>query len=325
MSKKTSHLTLYIPGLHHFAKLQPPMPLLQRLLSRADKGKAAKGGIERELFSLFNLLIPAKAELPIAALTYELDTGEPAPANLLRADPVHCQASRDQVIMVASSLDLTLDEAQKMTADLNWLFAEDGWEFIAATPQRWYLRLPKRMKVKSRPLSQVLGKDIHKLLPECEGQTTFHRSLSEIEMLLHSNFSNQQRLQHRQLPVSTLWLWGGGELPAKPACDFVQVWSGDALALGLAKYAGIPRSDIPASGADWLQQQVTPGHHLVVIPTLEDPIWFEEQWITPLSDALSSGKLASIELLPGNGHIYQFSRRIQSRWWRRSRPLASLL
>jgi len=324
MSEKID-LTLFVPGLSHLASLQPPMPVLQRLLSRADKGRAAKGGLERELFALFNQLVPANSELPVAAITYELDTGEPADGAILRADPIYCQAGRDQVILMAASLDLSMDEAQQMVADLNRLFAEDGWQFIAATPQRWYLRMPNAEKLKATSISQVMGRDIHKLLPSSEADSTLHRSLSEIEMLLHSNFANQQRLNNRQAPVTNLWLWGGGSLPTKPVSDYAQVWSSDALALGLAKQAGVPRCDIPTDGTTWLEQAVTAGKHLVTLTSVEDPIWFEEHWVVPIAEALTSGKLNSIQLQPGNGRYYQISRRSQRRWWRRSQSLSSLL
>lgn len=318
-------LTLYVPGLAASVQTEPPMPLLQRMLSRASQGKSVKGGDERELFALFNLLIPPESPLPVAALTYFLDSGESADGALLRADPIYCQASRDQVIMVATSLDLSMDEAQQMVAELNRLFAEDDWHFIAATPQRWYLRMPNAAQLKAAPLSQVLGKDIHQYLPYLSGVETLHRSLTEVEMLLHANQANQQRQVQQQLPVTNLWLWGAGELPPRPESDFCQVWSADALALGLAKYAGVPRTEAPVDATTWLQQLATPGRHLVVLPGLTEPLAFESQWIGPLAEALVTGRLNSLRLQPGNGRYYHISRHTQRRWWRRSKPLASLL
>lgn len=325
MSSEKIDLTLFVPGLNHFSKMQPPMPILQGLLSRADKGKSAKGGLERELFALFNLLVPQGAELPVGSLTYEFDSGEPADGIVLRADPIYCQASRDQVVVVATSLDLSMDEAQQMVTDLNRLFVEDGWEFTAVTPQRWYLRMPNAGQLRSTPLSQILGKDIHQYLPSSDAHPTLHRSLSEVEMLLHSNFANQQRLNNRQPPVTNLWLWGAGEMPELPTCDYAQVWSDDVLPMALAKKVGIPRCDLPKEGGAWLEQAITTGRHLVVITNLDDPVWFEESWVAPLAKALSSGEINSIQLQPGNGRYYQISRRSQRRWWRCRKSLESML
>ena len=292
MSSNKIDLTLFVPALAAFAEIRPPMPVLQGALSRADKGRAAKGGVERELFALFNLLIAKGAELPVAQLTYALDGGEPIDGTILRADPIYCQAGRDQVIVVASSLDLSMDEAQQMVADLNRLFAEDGWRFIAPTPQRWYLQMPDAQQIKSTALSQILGKNIHHLLPSSNAHPALHRSLSEIEMLLHSNFANQQRLVNRQAPATNLWLWGGAELPEMPKCDYAQVWSDDVLALALAKQAGVPRCDLPADGEAWISQAVTAGQHLVAITSLDDPLWLEEVWLAPLIKALAEGTAA---------------------------------
>ena len=325
MAAEKIDLTLCVPGLSAIAKAGITMPLLQRMLSRAGKVKSARGGEERLLFALFDFSIPAKSPLPIAPLTYYLDCGEPATGALLRADPVYCQASRNQVIMVAAGLDLSMDEAEQMVEELNGLFAEDGWCFTAATPQRWYLRMPGAAQLQAEPLSQVLGKDIHQYLPRLEGAETLHRSLTEIEMLLHANQANQQRQMQQQLPVTNLWLWGGGELPVPPVCDFVQVWSGDALALALAKYAGVPRTDAPEDAATWLQQQTTPGRHLLTLSSLENPLEFESQWMIPLAEALSSGRLNSLELQLGNGYGYRINKRSQRRWWRRTKPLGTLL
>ncbi len=318
-------LTLSVPNLHGVGPAELPMPVLQRMLSRAKQGRAGQGDDERVLFALFNILIPKDAELPVAAITYALDSGEYPTSALMRADPIHCQAGNDQIVMMASSLDLDMQEAQQMVAELNKLFAEDDWEFIALTPQRWYLRMPQIDQFSSTPLSHVMGQNIHPYLPQHSGVSSLHRSLAEIEMLLHGNFSNQQRPANDQLPVTGLWLWGAGELPQKPVVDFSQVWSGDALALGLAKFAGIPRCDKPEDATSWLQQLSTPGHHFITLPDIEDPMAFEQQWLEPLNNAIVQGQLNSLQLLPGNGRYYQINKRSQRRWWRRSKTLKSLL
>ncbi|MEW5756929.1 MAG: hypothetical protein AB1810_11545 [Pseudomonadota bacterium] len=326
MTTPTLELTLCIPDfLRAELALAQELPLLQRLLSRSDRMEARTEGHERALFELFSIALPPQQELPVAALTYALEHGASADGILLRADPVYCRADQHKVVMLANDLDLAHDEAQQMIAELNRLFAEDGWEFSAPTPQHWYLRLPQAMELATTPVSQALGKDIRTLLPRSAQGAILHRALTEMEMLLHASPTNQQRRVAGKLPVTNLWLWGGGALPHVPKTEWAQVWSDDVLVLALAKFTQVPRCAAPGSAGQWLEQAVTTGKHLIVLAPTQDAAHTEREWFATLAAALKSGRLNALTLRLNNHHRYHITRGMLRRWWRRDRPLRSFV
>ncbi len=227
--------------------------------------------------------------------------------------------------MLANDLDLGRDEAQQMIAELNRFFAEDGWEFSAPTPQRWYLHVTHAVDLDTTPISQALGKDIRTLLPRSAQGAPWHRAMTEMEMLLHASPANQERPRQGKMPVTTLWLWGAGEPPPPPKTEWAQVWSDDVLALALAKFVQAPRCAAPASAAQWLEQAVTPGRHLIVLAPAQDATHLERDWFAPLATALKAGRLSALTLRLNNQHAYRITRGMLRRWWRRDRPWRSFV
>ncbi len=318
-------LTLLIPGfMRPECVLASEQPTLSRLLSRADVQRCASSHLEQWILNLFSIQSEHET-LPAAPLTYALDGGEPGDEYLLRVDPIYCQPDRGRVVLMARELGLLQAEADSMVADLNHLFAEDGWQFIALHPDRWYLKMPAAEQLKTTPLSSVMGRNIHDFLPQSSQRVELHRAMSEIEMLLHSNASNQQRIAAQQLPVNNVWVWGGGRLPAKPKTSWAQIWSDDSLVLAAAKHADLPRCESPATATQWLQHAITPGHHLIALATPEEVYAYDQTWFSPLATALKSGQLNTLTLWLDNGYQYQVTTKNLRRWWRKQRTMKQFL
>ncbi len=318
-------LTLLIPGfMRPECVLASEQPTLSRLLSRADGVRCATNHLEQRILNLFSIQ-GAHETLPVAPLTYLLDGGESSDEYLLRIDPIYCQPDRGRVVLMARELGLLQAEADSMIADLNRLFAEDGWQFIAPHPDRWYLKMPAAEQLKTTPLSSVMGHDIHNFLPQSPQGVALHRAMSEIEMLLHSNASNQQRIAAQQLPVNNVWIWGGGRLPAKPKTAWAQIWSDDSLVLAAAKHADLPRCESPETATQWLQQAITPGHHLIALAAPEEVYGYDQTWFAPLASALKSGQLNTLTLWLDNGYQYQITKKSLRRWWRKQRTMKQFL
>ncbi len=325
MNHVKKELTLLVPGfMHPECVLASEQPTLPRLLSRADSKRCSAGHVDALVFELFSIPI-VDGELPAASLTYALDCGDPGDDYLLRADPVYCQADRGRVVLLGREPGLTQDEADSMVADLNRLFVEDGWLFTAPHADRWYLKMADAEQIKTTPLALVMGNNIHDFLPRSPQSVELHRAMSEIEMLLHSNLANQQRLSNQQLPVNNVWIWGGGRLPAKPKTNWAQVWSDDSLVLATAKHADVPRCDCPKNASQWLQQAITPGHHLIALAAPDEVYQFDQLWFSPLAAALKSGQLDALTLWLDNGHQYTLTKKSLRRWWRRLREMKSFL
>jgi hypothetical protein len=336
--------TMVIPGLldlpvaesaSAFSQLDQ-LPAMELFLSRAKRQRFSGAGLETVLFDLFDVEQPADADKPVAAITYAGDTGEPSTGWCLRADPVHLVPDRDQlVLMMPEILCLSQAEADRLVADINVLFAEDGWRLEVGTPTRWYLHLPDDPQLRTHDLSQVRSHAIGDFLPTGPNGRQWHRVMNEVQMVLHASVVNTERQSLGQLPVSSLWFWGGGQSPQVGHSRWSKLWSHEPVSLGLAALSSTPKKPLPASASEWLQTSIEPGAHLLVLDDLQKAWQFDgieawqqrlhnidETWIAPLLSALRQGDITELTLCTCQGHRFSITRTGLKRWWRRKRVLA---
>lgn len=332
-----------MPGLFAFsgqsAGLPTPSvetPALETYLARSDGLVAQAVDFEAEAFSLFGLEPPAEGDLPIAAVTRALDLGVIDKGWWMRADPVHLRPERDRLILLdTQAVSLNQEEAMQLAAEVLAAYGEDGWLLKAPRPGRWYLKPPRAPRIITTPLPQVVGKDIHPYLPQGKDGKAWHTILNEMQILLHTASVNAKREERGELPINSLWFWGGGRLPNISAVDWVQVHSEEPLTLALARLSEVPSGACPKHFADWESQARRVGAHLVVLDQAraaaqygEPKIWteflqrLEHDWIVPLWQALKSGVITEVTIRSDSGRAYRVTRSHARRWWRRRRRLA---
>lgn len=325
---------LYLPGEYAAevcSGLQ--LPALEKLLARARTmpGASAHGGrpgltLEDVLCGLFGV-----TDAPLASVSAAFDgLGEGC---WLRADPVHLRLQREQVVLLPN-VALAADEAGELCVSLNAHFAGQGVEFCAPHPQRWYLRLESAPDIRTVPLSRAAGRNIHAHLPSGADARRWHQLFNEVQMLLHAHPLNEVREARGELPVNSVWLWGGELSGEGNACRYAAASGDEVLAEMLAGYAGVPFSG-------WLerwQPEAGEGAQLLVWTGLRAALqrgdlagWrqalldFEAGYAQPLWQALQSGQIASLRLdvLAGEGlRRYVITRRDAWSFWRRPIPLA---
>ncbi len=342
------HLSLIMPGLLATAADLAAngsfrIVEFETLLARSEQNVCAVNPQEL-LFELFGVKPEVDRNLPVAAVTHALDTGEPSQDYWLRADPVYMRTGNDRVTMMGNDfLELTRQEVNELSSDLNPLFHSYGLQLDVTETKRWYLRLAEDPSLYWHALGDVAGHDIHHYLPASSknplSARLWRRILNEAQMILHDSSVNQQRVIRGDLPVNSLWFWGGGVLPQIHRNPFAQVWSNQPLVLGLAKLSATPRTAAPASGTDWLAQVITPGEHLVVVESARNFTARDEMqgvavqksnieslnrdWIVPLLAALKSRRLHSLRLYTDNGLMFKATPRSVARWWKRPHNLAA--
>lgn len=349
MAAKARHLTLLVTGL-----LRPPVPVdpgrllgprslqgLERLLSRVEPAPSVTGGgpWEALVLALFGLIPCEAGDPPVAAVTRYLDTGERDAAWYLRADPVHLRADMNKLLLFdADAFPLSPEEARALAAEAGPTLAGMDGELIVGDPRRWYLRLSRPAAVRTRCLSEVVGRDLQPLLPQGERGSEWRRLLNEVQMVLHVSPVNQAREARREPAINSLWLWGGGRLPAIPQRCWDRVYSDDALALGMARLTGSQGEGKPAAASQWLEGGPLAGEHLIVLDALERPARYgdmdawvealvrtEQAWFAPLLRALGRRELASLTLVSDGGVALRATPGSVRRWWRRTRRLATFL
>lgn len=330
-------------------------PALNTLIVRSRLTRRPAQSLEATLTDAFGL--PEGA--PYAALRL---LGEPAlppgmavDACWICADPVHLRFHQERLILADSgTFGIDLDEAKAMSDELNRQFPDIG-KFYVATAERWYLALSATTDLGDfdvPPLSAIAGRSIERQLPETTQTRWLRQLLNEAQMILHGHPVNAAREEAGRMPINSLWLWGGGTLPARTERSerqesrsrFDNVWSTHPLAVGLGRAAGVPTHAAPADAATLFTTQssnIAPdSHHLVLLEDLLGPVQYEKsddyrsalqalemRWFAPLRKALASGKIKQLRLVASTAYgALSWESRPADQWklWRRSQPLAAL-
>ena len=244
------HLTLLVPELiwpepadqHALGNLAAPG--LEWLLARARSERRDRRPFETALADGFGLTAP-----PFGALRL-LGEGvdEARSGHWLCADPVHLRFHQERIVLAdASAFDVDEDAAQGLVAALNAEFGDVG-QFHAASAGRWYLRLNVAVDHPVEPISAVAGRRVD---GELKGSALpLTRWLNEVQMFLHGHPLNERREAAGQPAINSLWLWGGGALPASIAPAISAAFTAHPLAAGLARAAGTALHSRPAGLAD---------------------------------------------------------------------------
>lgn len=290
-----------------------------------------------EAMSLEELLcgtfgVPRQADVPVAPLSAAFDGL--GGGCWLRADPVHLRLQRDHMVLLPE-VGIDAAEAGQLCAALNEHFAGQGMAFFAPHPQRWYVRTGSLPDIETVPLSLAAGRNVRDLLPGGRDAAHWRRVFNEIQMLLHAHPVNEAREMRGELPVNSLWLWGGGcdtGMAPQKNCDYAS--SDEPLAGMLAAAAGV-------AFAEWQ------GHwcgakngdsQLLVCTGLRSALrrgdldaWrtalqaFETGYAQPLWRALRAGKISQLQVdVLGGNHARRVLLTRADTWafWRRARPFA---
>lgn len=302
------------------------LPVLKRILGRAHLCAMSAKSLEAALCTAFDMSL--QDDVPFAAISARFDgLGEGC---WLRADAVHLSLQRDQ--MVLSQALVTDEEAQQFCISLNEYFSGQGMNFYAPHATRWYVRVDNLPKMQTTPLSEVISCNVRGALPRGADAARWHQVFNESQMLLHAHPLNEQREARGELPVNSLWLWGGGSQQEALPKTYDHVAADEVMAQMCAVAADIPYEKIDGP---W---QVQAGRQLLVCNALrvalqsgdlqawrEAVLTFERDVARPLFAALRAGKLAhlQIDVLAGESSQRIVMRSSDAwRFWRRGRALA---
>lgn len=332
----TEHCYLLIPDLllpqeiatDAYVGLQ--IPTLERMLARAQPESLPVGTLEASLCTMFGVQGEA-----IAAVTLLAEGMQPGTSYWLRADPVHVQMQREQLIL-QPEVCLSESEAAQLCADLNGHFLIDGLNFFAPHPQRWYLRLDAPTDMVSYPPSQVGGRNLRAFMPHGKDALRWHQVFNEIQMLFFEHPVNQARVARGELPINSVWLWGGGVATEKLARPFARIVGDSPLVEAFAQATSIPYTALPldaeqySSGSeaevlivwDGLRRALQQGDLHAWRDSLQA---LEQSCAAPLWRALRSGHIARLTLDVMHGGMarrFVLTRNAVWKFWRFPKALA---
>lgn len=321
------------------ARLSPRarLPRLARMLARAQVSASPIDGGPAGAFSLLGAVIERGRELPVAAITFAHDGGDPAAAHWLRADPVHLRPDLARLRLFGTDmLDLREEESEVLGSTVAEALAEHGLTLHRPHAHRWYLRVEAGLDLRTTAPAGVAGADIAAAMPSGSDAARWCRLLNEIQMVLHDHPVNRAREQRGQAAVNSVWFWGYGPAPSVPAPQELRVRSADPVLGGLARLAGLEPGPAPREPGELLAN-LGPGAVLVTLAPDAAAVRDEPQpaerllealerdWVPALAQALREGVVAVLEIHPGNGRCYRVTRRDLRRWWRRAAPVQRLL
>lgn len=336
-------LTLFIPGLLNPARDiseedVPEVPSLDKLLTCGSREQLVPFGVSDALAMLFKLEKQAGRDFPIGAITRLVDDNPSTEGIWMRADPVHLAADhRGLILMDESTFTLDQHDALVLAASVKDILAEHGMQLEVPIITRWYVRLDALPAVKTTPLHEAAGRDIHACMPAGAGQLEWAQLLNEIQIALHACEVNTARVERREKPVNSLWLWGSGCLPGPGDSPWSRVYTDEEIARGFARLRKIPCAELPDSVEDVLDASAADEDVLAVISFglrhsqyhdlqgwLDFVGYLEQFWFADMPSYLREGELAELVILTEH---QQFTIRRTSlyKFWRRKRALRSYL
>jgi hypothetical protein len=312
----------------------PQVQSLERVLTRSSVSSIAQQEYASTLFHLFGLSQNQSSDLPTAPYCRLGDGGEADERYWLQLSPVHLQPDGDGLLLFDTAhLDLSLDEAQQLSALVHEHFRDHNWRLELYDPQRWYLGLKQKPDLQTSPLTDVIGRNINSYLPTGAEAMEWLVILNELQMLLHTSNVNMLRESRGQLPVNGLWMHGGGSHQQIDQTSYVQVSGNDPLVRGMALAAGINPLELPRDSADLITEK---DKHLVLYDSLQRPIfdadiygWIEavqtfNTWLDSLLSAVRAKNISSVNICPCNGSVYKIDAGSLRRFWKRDKSFIQL-
>jgi hypothetical protein len=189
-----------------------PPRLLRRLLVDGRSRALDPAAWQAEL--LFGQALPA------APLSRRLDRPQDARGIWMRADPVSLTPDLGAVWIDRRA---RLDPASPVVEELAAMFADEGMALDLPVAGRGYLQLRELPECHFAPPWLLAGESMDRVWPSGPDARRWRHLLNETQMILH-----QHRHASAELPQS-LWFWGAGQLPDRPASPRVTAVEADSL------------------------------------------------------------------------------------------------
>jgi hypothetical protein len=305
---------------------------LETLLARGTIRPCPQEGVEAALCGA--LSIPRQQDWPLAPITLEADGRSAEETHWLRADPVHLGLMRDRIVLTDNRvLNLTPEEASALAISIGQHFGE-SFKPVPLHPQRWYVPFAEPPRLTTNPPSVARGQGIEPLMPQGDDAMRLRTLLNELQMLLFTHPVNQARETRGELPVNSVWLWGGGTKPAVPTAH-MPIYARDSEARALGTFCRAPvlsppsyleKAMLEAEGVTLLDELAEVGECGDAYGWRDAIRGLEKNWFVPLLESLREVGPAGLCLMdPVNGKALHLQRVDTWKIWKRPRNLTSIL
>jgi hypothetical protein len=323
---------LYLPAEGRADSLA--LPGLERMARFATKSVLAEGWrpwLARRMGAA------ALAAEPPALVAARCCSAEVAGAAWL-ATPVHCIAGLSSLHLEHRGLlKLPMASLTALAADFREVFGGSGFVLEPLPSGGFLLRGPAMAEPAAIEPARCVGASIAAALPRAPA---LRRLGAEIEIWLHEHPVNLARRARAALPVTGLWLWGGGNarskdpVPQDAPLASAHAYGSDPYLEGLCCACGAPAQALPESIVTLMNE---PARITVMVVELAellaaDPTaamgdalaMLDARWIAPAAAHLARGELGSLSLIANDRCLTLRRRDGLKRWRRPRRGLAAL-
>jgi hypothetical protein len=299
--------------------------------------------------------MPAAPRAVPAAHVEPVPAEPPPDSTAWIATPVHLIAGLTSLHLDRRSiLRLRAADLESFAQDFNRTFGDSGLRLTPLAAGDFLMQGPATLTAATTEPARALVADLEASLPKGNDAKALKRLGAELEMWLHAHPLNETRHRRGELPVSTLWLWGGtpaqaGQTPilaagtpttpptqqhtSPPASSNTQTtlaFGNDPYLIGLCRLHGDQTNVLPDQLADLLAgsrpqravlvTEVTSMLHLNPHWTVLDALAeIDRRFVSPAIAALAEGSLESLVLLANDTH-WRVRRRDRLKLWRRAHP-----
>jgi len=260
------------------------------------------------------------------------------------ASPIHFIAGLTNLHLdYRGLLRLPEQDLVRLAQDFATTFGEAEFHLEALESGPFLLRNSRSLTALTTEPSRLLAQELEASLPNGPDAPVLKRLGAELEMWLHSHPVNEERARRGELPVSTLWPWGGGAArsaaqsasgartagtpSAATLTTYPLAFGSDPCLVGLSHLTGLPLRSLPGLLPDptvW-----PPAQRAVLVTEITsllqaNPGWtmfealahLDRAFIMPAIEALRAGAVSSV-LVIANDMLLQVGRRDRLRFWRR--------
>lgn len=292
----------------------------KRWLSKGQLAYAAPR--EEILMRVLSVIGQPEPNEGLAALRFWGQTGERSAAWMAAADPVHLEATMNDLRLHA------LRENEVPATDLRVLFeylqqilgGDNDLDF-ACLGTCGYLRGDQHIMTATVSSDIVDRCNVDEFMPDGETTTKYHRLLSELQMALHEHEVNKKREAAGARSINSLWFWGGGSAPEKERRPIPPLFSNDPLFKGYwESCTGVV--DKWTSDFDHCLDIAT-NAFVAVAPDVHDDTRpaIQAEYLDKLRLLLRRGRLSRLTLLFRDGLSVEVGKYDVFRLWRTVSPL----
>jgi len=265
-----------------------------------------------------------------AACVAALGAAEAMAGFLWVATPVHLVMGLTTLhLQQRGLLRLPMTTLRELAEDFHRVFHGSGFK-LAPLESGGFLAIgPAVPAAQTVEPARCIGMDVGAALPAAAALRRFG---AEIEIWLHDHPVNLARGERGQLPISTLWLWGGGWAARAAVATATasttptqRLIGSDPYLDGLACALGVRAESLPKTIDELLDR---PARRIVVVVNLAqildgDPAAdvaaalaaLDGRWILPATRLVARGAVRSLRVL-ANDRCLSFTRRDRLRFWR---------